>query len=239
MWETDYVGSLAPLQDALTKICPSTQLGRVSAIKDYVVEMNVSEAAEVVVAKVSVLLGNLKEDGFFLLLSDLPTIARELRAVWTLLSSQCKVPRIVSRSERTLAPVSCLLFHLAPKKVHDVLSHLKDFVDDASNDWDEDSNLEYLMRVQQDLEEVQPNNTLDYLRQLHELLMSQHQELTRLACHPSIKENLGMPNVFHKLLSLWEALGSMLDDSSHCLTNLQGFLAALDKMQACLFYRVT
>lgn len=229
MWQDDYLESLDPESGPLDEMGLSTQFLKVSLAFNDTEKWDHSFAASVI-ASVPTMLEILEDTGFFFLLGKLSGLLKGLKASG-LLSDVWKAPE--GGALQSLAPIFRLLVQLTPRKIYHSFWCLRDFLEDADEeDFEGPDCLRYLTAVQQGLEDLEPQKTLNCLADLHDFLLYQYPYLMWLASHPDVQEKVGDLNLFPTLMIARKVLGFGMEYFHDCLVDLQEVLEDLNEVEA-------
>lgn len=233
MWQEEYLESLNPLPGALDMVGLSTQFLSVSLAPNDTEKWDHSFASSII-GSVPTMLEILEDTGFFFLLGQFSTLLKGLHNTGLLLTSDewKKKP-----SERgileTLSPFFRMLVHLTPWKIYHSFWSLRDFLEELEeDDWEGQNCMKYLAVVQQGLEDLEPQKTLNCFEGLHDFLGFQHQCLAWLESHPEAHEKLGHLNFFPTLSLLKKVMEFGMEYFNDCLVDLQEVLEDLNEVEA-------
>ncbi|XP_058041912.1 uncharacterized protein LOC131199777 [Ahaetulla prasina] len=234
MWQDEYLENLNPLRGAVDMMGLSTQFLGVSLVPKDTVKWDQSYAASLI-GSVPTMLEILEDTGFFLLLGQFCALLKGLQSTGLLLTSDewKQQPSEGGGVLKKLDPFFRMLVHLSPWKIYHSFWSLRDFLEKVEDeDWEGQNCVKYLSVVQQGLEGLEPEKTLNCFEGLHDFLNYQQQSLAWLESHPEVHEKLGHLNFFPTLALLKKIMEVGMEYFNDCLIDLQEVLEDLNEVEA-------
>lgn len=233
MWQEDYLESLNPLPDVLDEVGLSTQVLGVSLVPNDTEKWDHPFAASII-GSVPTMLEILEDTGFFFVLGQFSTLLKGLQATGLLPAmDDWRLPPSEGGVLEPLSPFFRMLDHLNPWKIYHSFWSLRDFLQEVEDDdWEGQNCVRYLAAVQQGLEDLQPQKTLNCFEGLHNFLGYRHPYLAWLTSHPEVHEELGHLNFFPTLMRAKKVMAFGMEYYTDCLIDLQEVLEDLGEVEA-------
>ncbi|KAL8191355.1 UNVERIFIED_CONTAM: hypothetical protein K2H54_072527 [Gekko kuhli] len=231
MWEDGYVRSLTLLPGTLEALGATAKPESVSLEKEDREEWGLDSVVDVL-SLADGLLNALNDVGFFLFLKNLSEVVQEMRSVRAE-AHRWGAAEVASCVEQALRPAQRTVFRLAPQKAYGTLLRMENFFEEFEDHvWGGKDTLEKLAALQEHLEDLQPKNLLNRLKNLHLVLTDNGHHLMWLATHPLVEEKLGRGNLFARLTVIPIGLGL----AQPFLERMQEILEKFDRLQAIDLY---